>query len=65
MRTLRFDTQIDTQPLIPETAAAPNDPASTTASRLSPRRVAAYLAKYVTKSHAFGRSAVIGRWGIR
>ena len=60
---LRFGTQIDTQPLTAETPTAqaipkPNDTARTTASRLSPRRVAAYLAKYVTKSlHDFGITA--------
>jgi hypothetical protein len=63
VHTLRFGTQIDTQPLTPETDTAANDPmisdtAGTTASRLSPRRVAAYLAKYVTKSlHDFGITA--------
>ena len=62
VRTLRFGTQIDTQPLAPETITAANDPATdtarTTVSRLSPRRVAAYLAKYVTKSlHEFGITA--------
>ncbi|CQD11196.1 replication initiator protein [Mycobacterium europaeum] len=63
VRTLRFGTQIDTQPLTPETTTAANDPttndtARTTVSRLSPRRVAAYLAKYVTKSlHDFGITA--------
>ena len=63
VRTLRFGTQIDTQPLTPETTQAAsdsetNDTAATLASRLSPRRVAAYLAKYVTKSlHDFGITA--------
>ena len=63
VRTLRFGTQIDTQPLLPDPTTAPNDPATndtahTTLSRLSPRRVAAYLAKYVTKSlHDFGITA--------
>lgn len=63
VRTLRFGTQIDTQPLAPETITAVddstiNDTAGTSASRLSPRRVAAYLAKYVTKSlHDFGITA--------
>jgi hypothetical protein len=63
VRTLRFGTQIDTQPLIPEITAAAcdsatNDTASAAASRLSPRRVAGYLAKYVTKSlHDFGITA--------
>jgi len=63
VRTLRFGTQIDTQPLTPETTTAANDPtindtAGTSVARLSPRRVAAYLAKYVTKSlHDFGITA--------
>lgn len=63
VRTLRFGTQIDTQALTPETTTAADDPATTGAatagsSRLSPRRVAAYLAKYVTKSlHDFGITA--------
>ncbi|HTX96538.1 MAG TPA: replication initiator, partial [Mycobacterium sp.] len=63
VRTLRFGTQIDTQPLAPETTTTANDPATndtarTTVSRLSPRRVAAYLTKYVTKSlHDFGITA--------
>lgn len=63
VRALRFGAQIDTQPLTPETTTAANDPttncsARTTATRLSPRRVAAYLAKYVTKSlHDFGITA--------
>lgn len=63
VRTVRFGTQIDTQPLTPETSTAASDPttndaACMTASRLSPRRVAAYLAKYVTKSlHDFGITA--------
>jgi hypothetical protein len=58
-RRLRFGTQIDAQPLTPEpttepTAAGP----MVAAGRLSPRRVAAYLAKYVTKSlHDFGITA--------
>jgi hypothetical protein len=65
-RALRFGTQIDTQPLTPETITAATDPGgrvtagtvNTASSRLSPRRVAAYLAKYVTKSlHGFGITA--------
>ncbi|MDQ2636973.1 MAG: plasmid replication initiator protein [Actinomycetota bacterium] len=48
VRELRFGTQIDAQPLSGEAVAEPVDPAPT--ARLSPRRVAAYLAKYVTKS---------------
>jgi hypothetical protein len=66
VRALRFGTQIDTQPLTPETITAATDPGGrvtagtvyTASSRLSPRRVAAYLAKYVTKSlHDFGITA--------
>ncbi|MBY0388862.1 MAG: plasmid replication initiator protein [Mycobacterium pseudokansasii] len=63
VRTLRFGAQIDTQPLASQTATAANDSeaddtAPTTVSRLSPRRVAGYLAKYVTKSlHDFGITA--------
>jgi len=63
VRTLRFGTQIDAQALTPETATAATDSetartAATASSRLSPRRVAAYLAKYVTKSlHDFGITA--------
>lgn len=62
VRTLRFGTQIDTQSLEQETTTAPDNPATqaapSTVSRLSPRRVAAYLAKYVTKSlHDFGITA--------
>ncbi len=63
MRTVRFGTQIDTQALIPETDTTATDSVATGAatagsSRLSPRWVAAYLAKYVTKSlHDFGISA--------
>lgn len=48
VRELRFGTQIDAQPLSGEALAEPVDTAPT--GRLSPRRVAAYLAKYVTKS---------------
>jgi hypothetical protein len=63
VRGLRFGTQIDTQPLTPETPitasdSEAHDTARMTASRLSPRRAAAYLAKYVTKSlHDFGITA--------
>ncbi|MEB3049860.1 replication initiator [Mycolicibacter sp. MYC123] len=63
VHTLRFGTQIDTQALTPETTTAAYDPATTgtpasASPRLSPRRVAAYLAKYVTKSlHDFGITA--------
>jgi hypothetical protein len=63
VRALRFGTQIDTQPLTPEISIAASDSeaadtAVSSASRLSPRRVAAYLAKYVTKSlHDFGITA--------
>ncbi len=48
VRELRFGTQIDAQPLSGEAMAEPVGAAPT--ARLSPRRVAAYLAKYVTKS---------------
>ncbi|SLC92753.1 replication initiator protein [Mycobacteroides abscessus subsp. massiliense] len=48
----RFGTQIDTQPVASEETVgqhdSPEKPGS--AARLSPRRVAGYLAKYVTKS---------------
>ncbi|SIL20240.1 replication initiator [Mycobacteroides abscessus] len=49
---VRFGTQIDTQPLTSEYAAGQDDSQdkNATAGRLSPRRVAGYLAKYVTKS---------------
>uniref|UniRef100_UPI00389AB0A3 replication initiator n=1 Tax=Mycobacterium sp. HUMS_1102779 TaxID=3383487 RepID=UPI00389AB0A3 len=63
VRAPRFGTQIDTQPLTPETPITAgdsevDDTARMTVSRLSPRRVAAYLAKYVTKSlHDFGITA--------
>ncbi|MBL3749879.1 plasmid replication initiator protein [Mycobacterium sp. M1] len=63
VRTVRFGTQIDTQALTSETDTAATDPATvgtavSASSRLSPRRVAAYLAKYVTKSlHDFGITA--------
>jgi hypothetical protein len=57
---IRFGTQTDTQPLTVETAAAEDDSDDLPVplSRLSPRRVAGYLAKYVTKSLAdFGIAA--------
>jgi hypothetical protein len=58
VRVVRFGTQIDTQPLTPETSTAAIDPGGAAISRLSPRRVAGYLAKYVTKSlHDFGITA--------
>lgn len=58
VRVVRFGTQIDTQPLTPETHTVTTDPTGTSTSRLSPRRVAGYLAKYVTKSlHDFGITA--------
>ncbi|MEB3063269.1 replication initiator [[Mycobacterium] zoologicum] len=63
VRTLRFGTQIDAQALTSETDTAAHDPVTTgtrasASPRLSPRRVAAYLAKYVTKSlHDFGITA--------
>ncbi|BAX96707.1 putative plasmid replication initiator protein [Mycobacteroides stephanolepidis] len=58
--TVRFGTQIDTQPLVSETRVPQPDSSDSgaPAGRLSPRRVAGYLAKYVTKSLAdFGISA--------
>lgn len=57
--TVRFGTQIDTQPLTAETACAQGESdQAVSKSRLSPHRVAGYLAKYVTKSLAdFGISA--------
>lgn len=57
--TVRFGDQIDTQPLSPETPWAQGESHETGSSaRLSPRRVAGYLAKYVTKSLTeFGISA--------
>lgn len=58
--TVRFGAQIDTQPLTPETIVTPSDSGGNAApaSRLSPHRVAGYLAKYVAKSLAdFGISA--------
>jgi hypothetical protein len=59
VRQLRFGSQIDTQAVVCETMTEPADPAPTmTPGGLSPRRVAAYLAKYVTKSlHDFGITA--------
>ncbi|SHY54048.1 replication initiator protein [Mycobacteroides abscessus subsp. bolletii] len=57
---VRFGTQIDTQPLSPECATERDNSREGNADtgRLSPRRVAGYLAKYVTKSLAdFGISA--------
>ncbi|AKC38488.1 replication initiator protein [Mycolicibacterium phlei] len=49
---VRFGTQIDTQPITSEGAVDQHDsPENSIATgRLSPRRVAGYLAKYVTKS---------------
>lgn len=48
---VRFGTQIDTQPLTIETLCAQvSSDAAESVGRLSPRRVAGYLAKYVTKS---------------
>jgi hypothetical protein len=46
-RAIRFGTQTDTQPLEPTTDTGPGE-----AARSSGRSVAAYLAKYVTKSVA-------------
>jgi Replication initiator protein, pSAM2 len=57
---IRFGTQTDTQPLTVETVVTEDDSddLSVPLSRLSPRRVAGYLAKYVTKSLAdFGITA--------
>jgi hypothetical protein len=57
---IRFGTQTDTQPLTVETTVTEDASAecSVPLSRLSPRRVAGYLAKYVTKSLAdFGIAA--------
>ncbi len=50
--TVRFGTQIDTQPLLPEDAGEQDNSRAKNAAagQLSPRRVAGYLAKYVTKS---------------
>ncbi|MGL5442974.1 MAG: replication initiator, partial [[Mycobacterium] stephanolepidis] len=49
---VRFGHQIDTQPIVPEEVSAEHDSWEETVStgRFSPRRVAGYLAKYVTKS---------------
>lgn len=49
---VRFGTQIDTQPITSECIAVEYDSAAENEAigRLSPRRVAGYLAKYVTKS---------------
>ncbi|SKU06868.1 replication initiator [Mycobacteroides abscessus] len=57
--TVRFGGQIDTQPLTAETPCYRMESSEAgSTSRLSPRRVAGYLAKYVTKSLAdFGISA--------
>ncbi|SHQ33420.1 Replication initiator protein [Mycobacteroides abscessus subsp. bolletii] len=57
--TVRFGDQIDTQPLTAETPCNQTESnAAGSTGRLSPRRVAGYLAKYVTKSLAdFGISA--------
>ncbi|ASQ84643.1 plasmid replication initiator protein [Mycobacterium intracellulare subsp. chimaera] len=58
VRTLRFGSQIDTQPLTHAIPTAATDSVNTVVSHLSPRRVAGYLAKYVTKSlHDFGITA--------
>ncbi|MGV0737480.1 replication initiator [Mycobacterium syngnathidarum] len=50
--TVRFGSQIDTQPLSADNADTPRDSGvlQESLARLSPRRVARYLAKYVTKS---------------
>jgi hypothetical protein len=54
-RALRFGEQIDTQPLTADLTIAATDP--TDAAPAAARRVAGYLAKYVTKS--------IGEFGLR
>jgi hypothetical protein len=56
---VRFGTQIDTQPVTGDPSAAPdNSDGARTADGMSARRVARYLAKYVTKSlHDFGIAA--------
>lgn len=58
---VQFGTQIDTQPLLPETVVAQSHSGEENVApvnRFSPRRVAGYLAKYVTKSLTdFGISA--------
>ncbi|MEN4475492.1 replication initiator [Mycolicibacterium cosmeticum] len=54
-RTIRFGTQIDTQPVTASANSGNNAPAEQTSPNdraLSGRRVARYLAKYVTKSLA-------------
>lgn len=58
-RTVRFGTQIDTQPLAAANTGAQNGGTGAgMSSGWSPRRVAGYLAKYVTKSlHDFGITA--------
>jgi hypothetical protein len=56
--TVRFGSQIDTQPLTTESSAAQDDSDAAASGGLSARRVARYLAKYVTKSlHDFGIAA--------
>lgn len=57
--TVQFGSQIDVQPLTTESSAAQEDSdASHGTGGLSARRVARYLAKYVTKSlHDFGIAA--------
>jgi hypothetical protein len=58
-RVLRFGTQIDTQPIVSQPVTADPRPAQSDSptSGVSGRRVAGYLAKYVTKSLAdFGIS---------
>jgi hypothetical protein len=56
--TVRFGNQIDTQPLATESSAAQDDSDAAASGGLSARRVARYLAKYVTKSlHDFGIAA--------
>ena len=58
-RVLRFGTQIDTQPIVSQPVSADRRPAQSDSptSGVPGRRVASYLAKYVTKSLAdFGIS---------
>jgi hypothetical protein len=56
--TVRFGNQIDTQPLTTEPYAAQHDSETRASGGLSARRVARYLAKYVTKSlHDLGIAA--------
>ncbi|MDM2165421.1 plasmid replication initiator protein, partial [Mycobacteroides abscessus] len=51
-QTIRFGTQIDTQPLTASVDPPPNEHNSGSSRSMSSRLVARYLAKYVTKSLA-------------